>query len=148
MSTITGIILPGILHGIRFELEKTEERGKQEASSNSEPLEYGFHSVAYTEEELREREINIGDLGDMVNFNDGESLFKKTGMQRMEDRVLGAQNSYNGELQGAICSVARTLPKTRSKIMIDNEAVVNLGKKITAGEEIELRKQQQPHIEQ
>jgi hypothetical protein len=61
-------------------------------------------------------------------------------------RVLGAQTSYNGELQGAIFGVCNAPPKTICNICIDNEAVVKLGKKIKEGKRIDMNKVPQPHL--
>lgn len=106
------------------------------------PLEYGFHSVPYTEEEINElngenkklakrmfrvsiqcpttllkmdpkeggmgvrdlweiyKEINIGDLGDVLNFHDKQSLYYRTTKQRIED--IEKTNKINMERKNKI----------------------------------------------
>lgn len=61
-------------------------------------------------------------------------------------RVLGTQDSYNGELQGAIYATNNSTPNTKHIINIDNAAVIKLGNAILKEEDIIWRKVPQPAI--
>jgi len=66
--------------------------------------------------------------------------------QRTQFRVLGTQDSYNGELQALMYAVTNWPRQTKGQIKIDNAAVVQLGQ--TAGEwgVRELRRCPQPAL--
>jgi ribonuclease HI len=126
------------------------------------PLEYRFHSVLYSEEEINKlniknkkllkrmmgisircptsllkmevkgggmgwrdlwdiyKEINIGDLGDVLNFQDKESLYYKTTKQRMKDVsrteniAIGKKNMITNEVYNKYW-IARALRLTQKE---------------------------------
>lgn len=100
----------------------------------------------YEEKPIEERDEAFPD-GSCKEEKAAFGVYRKKGKKKkVSYRVLGTQNAYNGELQGAIYAVVTTRPNTLRVIKTDNNAVLSLAEKIKSGKYIRWNKQAEPEL--